>query len=433
MTLLTHVYTALTEVLKLQGPADAVLRRYFKAHERLGRRDRGTIAETVFDVLRQRRLYAYWAQSLPGRLPEQLAKLSLASRLEPSVLQALGLGETLNTLMALVRSDTRELAQAVRLSLPDWLHIELTRSLQAASDESVGCDADPVLLARLEALGQALLEPAPLDLRVNGLRANREQVMAALTEAGIEARVLAPVSTAVRVVGKPAIERLAAFEQGWFEVQDLGSQALVDFCGVRRGHTVVDFCAGAGGKTLAMAAQMHNRGQIFACDTSPTRLARMKPRLSRSGATNVQPFGIEHEQDPRLGRLVGRADRVLVDAPCSGTGTLRRNPEVKWRLTEQDILELSRKQSGILAGAARLVKRGGTLIYATCSLLDAENRRIAETFSREHPGFECTGTMRLWPGLPGESHWGEPRAAEPDAQAQSDGFFATRWVRRDAA
>lgn len=424
MNLLSHVHAAVAEALKLQGPADAMLRRYFKTHDRLGRRDRGTIAETVFDVLRQRRLYTHWASSLPGHLPERMANLSLATRFEPSMLQPLGLGDQAETLVRLIRSDTHQLTQAVRLSLPDWLHDALARSLAQTREGNAPSEAEDITRA-LEALGRALLAPAALDLRVNALRAQPDQVIAALRDAGIDAQALPQVAGALRVSGKPAIDRLPAFEQGWFEVQDVGSQALVEFCGVRRGQTVVDFCAGAGGKTLAMAAQMHNRGQIFACDTSLARLARMKPRLARSGATNVQPFGIAHENDARLSRLVGRADRVLVDAPCSGTGTLRRNPEVKWRLTEQDILELSRKQSSILAGAARLVRRGGTLVYATCSLLLEENDQIAEAFTREHPGFERAGTLRLLPGSPG--------APDSTESPSSDGFFATRWIRRDGA
>lgn len=412
MNLLGHIHSALTEVLRLEGPADAALRRYFRSHEQLGRRDRGWIAETVFDVLRQRRLYAHWAQTLRGSLPERLANLSLARRLDASALSGLGLADSADGLTALVRSESAGLPQALRLSLPDWLYQSLCESLVAIDPPASG-----ELTARLEALGGALLEPAPLDLRVNSLKANPAQVIEALLQAGIVAVPLPAVADALRVAGKPAIERLAAFEQGWFEVQDVGSQALVEFCGVRRGQTVVDFCAGAGGKTLAMAAHMHNRGQIFACDTSVARLTRMKPRLARSGATNVQPFGIENEHDPRLSRLLARADRVLVDAPCSGTGTLRRNPEVKWRLSESDIASLSRKQVSILGGAARLVKPGGMLIYATCSLLRAENDEVAAQFAKAHPGFEASDTLRLLPGLPGEP--------------QGDGFFAYRWVRRD--
>ncbi|MEY4864480.1 MAG: hypothetical protein RLZ51_2575 [Pseudomonadota bacterium] len=416
LSLFEQICSALDEVLALRGPADMVLRQHFKAHPQLGRRDRGLIAETVFDVLRNRRLYAYWAQTLLGPLTRRLVQLSLARRHDPQALAGLGQGEHADMLGALVRTDTSALPITTQLSLPDWLLDRLRGSL----DQAMGLTAPDD--AALQALGKALLEPAPLDLRVNLLKTDRDAVLQALTAAGIEAQPVAEIDTAIRVKGKPAIERLAAFESGWFEVQDAGSQALVDFCDARRGQTVVDFCAGAGGKTLAMAAQMRNRGQIFACDTSHARLARMKPRLLRSGVTNIQPFVIEDENDGRLGRLAGRADRVLVDSPCSGTGTLRRNPEIKWRLVETDIAELAGKQLRILAAAARLVKPGGVLIYATCSLLCAENDEVAAAFAASHPGFEAQGVLRLLPGL----------TALPGVTAgpQGDGFFAARWLRR---
>lgn len=483
MALLAHVYAALQEVLKLEGPADSSLRRHFKAHAKLGRRDRGLIAETVFDVLRNRRLYGHWAQSLLGPLTHRLANLSLARRLDLPALAALGLQEHSEMLQGLVQSPTTGLPPALRLSQPDWLYAGLQESLARAMTpvQSVSAEIDPTpsettasdsamsCSAAVDALGSALLEPASLDLRVNLLKSDLETVLKALAQEEIEAWPLPEVPTAIRVRGKPAIERMVAFDDGWFEVQDVGSQALVAFCGVKRGQTVVDFCAGAGGKTLAMAAQMRNRGQIFACDTSMARLTRMKPRLVRSGATNIQPFALESEGDARLGRLAGRADRVLVDAPCSGTGTLRRNPEIKWRLAESDIAELALKQGRILAAAARLVKPGGMLIYATCSLLTAENDAVAQAFAQTHPGFEAAGVMRLLPGLPAHSgttkgltvipddqngipddEHGIPaaRSGFPDDQnagasasaaapaaaftpgPQGDGFFAARWIRK---
>jgi 16S rRNA (cytosine967-C5)-methyltransferase len=210
------------------------------------------------------------------------------------------------------------LPQPVRLSLPDWLYDTLLEQARDASPDAPH--------AALERLGRALLEPAALDLRVNLLKSDRDALRLALAADGIVAEPLAASPTALRVRGKPALERSTAFERGDFEVQDLGSQRLVAFAAPKRGATVVDFCAGAGGKTLAMAAAMRSSGQVFACDVSNARLARLKPRLARSGATSVQPFGLDSEHDPKLGRLAGPADLVLVDAPCSGTGTLRRNP-----------------------------------------------------------------------------------------------------------
>ena len=174
------------------------------------------------------------------------------------------------------------------------------------------------------------------------------------------------------------------FTRGDVEVQDEGSQLLALLIDAKRGEMVVDFCAGAGGKTLALGAAMRNTGRLYAFDTSGHRLAALKPRLARSGLSNVYPVQIAHERDDRIKRLAGKIDRVLVDAPCSGLGTLRRNPDLKWRQSPEAIEELRVKQAAILASAARLLKPGGRLVYATCSLLAAENEAIAEAFSEAH-------------------------------------------------
>jgi 16S rRNA (cytosine967-C5)-methyltransferase len=403
--LLAGIERALADVLRLERAADTALRAFFKANERLGRRDRGVVAETVFDVLRHRRRYAHHAQALRGPLPRRLAWLSLASRFgEPSIVALRADAQDAAALRRAIAADPGGLPQAVRLSLPDWLHAELLEQVRAAGE--------PVPHAALERLGQALLRPAPLDLRANLLKTDRDALCATLAAEGIGAEPVAGCATALRVRGKPALERLAAFERGDFEVQDAGSQRLVEFCAPRRGGTVVDFCAGAGGKTLALAAAMRSSGQVYACDVSAARLQRLKPRLARSGATSVQPFGLDSEHDPKLRRLAGRADLVLVDAPCSGTGTLRRNPELKWRMQPSAIAELNARQASILEAAARLVKRGGALVYATCSLLERENEAVAAAFGARHPGFGAPVFLRIRPDID-----------------DSDGFFAARWVR----
>ena len=407
---------ALGVVLALNGPADTLLRDFFRRHPDLGRRDRGVVAETAFDVLRNRRLYTHLTQSVSGPLPRRLMAISLCRRHGQQAVAALALsaGDEL-ALQQAMAIELNTLDQAVRLSLPDWLYEALrsgfsTPSVVGSTEANPVTAPDPIAL--LETLGLCLLQPAPLDLRVNLLKSDRASVMAALKEAGIEAELIDGSTTAIRVSGKPAIERLAAFTQGWFEVQDAGSQRLVEFAAPRRGQTVVDFCAGAGGKTLAMAAAMRSSGQIYACDVSAARLQRLRPRLLRSGASNVQPFGLDSENDPKLRRLAGRADLVLVDAPCSGTGTLRRNPELKWRLQPESIDELSRLQTSILESAARLVKPGGALVYATCSLLRPENESVVAAFGAAHPEFAEPTTLSLRPDESG-----------------SDGFFAARWVR----
>jgi 16S rRNA (cytosine967-C5)-methyltransferase len=233
--------------------------------------------------------------------------------------------------------------------------------------------------------------------------------------------------------GKPSLAKVKAFERGAVEVQDEGSQLLALLLDAHRGEMVVDFCAGAGGKTLAIGAAMRNTGRLYAMDTSAHRLDALKPRLARSQLSNVHPAAIAHERDDRVKRLAGKIDRVLVDAPCSGLGTLRRNPDLKWRQKPEGIAEVAATQTAILESAARLLKSGGRLVYATCSMLPQENEDIANAFSAAHPDYValpvleeltrlkvanadnlCNGHfLRLWPHRHG-----------------TDGFFAAIWVRK---
>lgn len=386
---------ALVEALRFLQPADLVLRRFFAAHREMGRRDRAELAELVFDVLRNRRLYASLAQSAGGSLPARMLALSRER----------------------ARIRTEGLAPEIRLSLPDWLYQRLAARMPKAE---------------LESLGAALLKPAPLDLRANLLKGDRDAALAALRAEGVDCEPSTIAPQGIRVAGKPALERTRAFNDGLVEVQDCGSQLIALLCAPRRGQTVVDFCAGAGGKTLALAALLRGTGQVFACDVSVGRLQRMRPRLARSGASNVQPYGIDSELDPKLERLAGRADVVLVDAPCSGTGTLRRNPDLKWRMDDSGVAELTVRQGAILAAAARLVRPGGALVYATCSLLDEENDAVRRAFEATHPDWtvEPAGAVLSRQGVPAS-------AVAPDAEClelrpdrhDTDAFYAVRWKR----
>ena len=385
---------ALTQALKFDQPADLVLRRFFSANPQMGRRDRAQVAESVFDVLRNRRLYMHLAQSRGGATSATLLALSSER----------------------ASLDLQGLSAPVLYSLPDWLYARLSSRLGEAA-----CNA----------LGAAMLEPAPLDLRVNLLKTDRDSVVAALRAEGIECKAEPLAPCAIRVLGKPALERTTVFGDGLVEVQDAGSQLVAELVAPRRGQTVIDFCAGAGGKTLALAAALRGSGQVFACDVSTARLQRLRPRLARSGASNVQPFGIDSEVDPKLARLEGRADAVLVDAPCSGTGTLRRNPDLKWRQTEATIAELVAKQRSILVAASRLVRPGGVLVYATCSLLEEENDQIRRWFEQNHAGWKVDPAAEvlarrgavLAPGLQTDC-----LELRPDTH-NVDAFYAVRWIR----
>ncbi|MEO8040012.1 MAG: RsmB/NOP family class I SAM-dependent RNA methyltransferase, partial [Betaproteobacteria bacterium] len=252
----------------------------------------------------------------------------------------------------------------------------------------------------------------------------RDEVLATLRESGIEATptMLSPIG--VRLKSKPALERHALITGGHVEVQDEGSQIASLLVDARRHQMVVDFCAGAGGKTLALGAAMRSEGRLYAFDTSEKRLLNLRPRLKRSGLSNVHPQLIDSENDARVKRLAGKIDRVLVDAPCSGTGTLRRNPDLKWRMSLEAIRELTAKQSTILRAAARLAKPGGRVVYVTCSLLPEENESVVDAFLDEHSGWSLLDAhvvLRAFDiSIGGEG----PYLRLNPALHDTDGFFA---------
>ncbi|MBZ8139193.1 SAM-dependent methyltransferase [Rubrivivax gelatinosus] len=406
----------LRSVLRLDQPADAVVSAFFRQHRALGNRERHALAETAYAVLRQRLLLAHLAQSGSGALERRLAILAWQG--SDSFLRG-ALGPHEQQWLAQVKTvDRTTLGEKLRHNLPDWL----AGALQA----QLGEEFWPLV--------QALDAGAPLDLRVNALKGKREEVLKALADAGIKAEPTPFSPWGLRVDGKPALNKLELFTGGSIEVQDEGSQLLALLAGAKRGEMVVDFCAGAGGKTLALGAMMRNTGRLYAFDVSGHRLDNLKPRLARSGLSNVYPAQIAHERDERVKRLAGKIDRVLIDAPCSGLGTLRRNPDLKWRQSPKAVQELQAKQQAILASAARLPKSGGRLVYATCSLLSAENEEVVAAFDAEHgrdfvrlspaellreQGVEradelvSAECLRLWPHRHG-----------------TDGFFAAVWQRR---
>ncbi len=413
-------------VMRFDHPADSIISRFFKEHRGLGQRERATLADTAYGVLRHRNLYELMARSAPkgmGSVHRKLAMLGFAAPRDYLVGGILPLERAwLETCDAQIASG-QGLLDLHKHNLPEWLAALLKAQL--------GEQFWPLV--------KTLNHSAPLDLRVNTFKANREAAIKELAAAAIKT-VATPLSPwGLRIQGKPALNTLAVFKEGRVEVQDEGSQLLALITGAKRGEMVTDFCAGAGGKTLALGAMMKNTGRLYAFDTSAHRLDGMKPRLARSGLSNIHPVAIAHERDERIKRLAGKMDRVLVDAPCSGLGTLRRNPDLKWRQKETDVAELAVLQAKILQSASRLVKSGGRLVYATCSLLQVENEVIAQAFGAANPDFapmevgalleeqkitqaaaHCSGSLdaparylRLWPQL-----------------HSTDGFFAAVWQRK---
>lgn len=369
---IAHAEQVLREILRFTGPADVTLSKFFKEHPKLGGRERGAVAETVYNVVRNKLIYASFAESGTGSHMRRLALLGMSDVFGIDAIPGLAMEEKA-WLERVGQIDRSSLPNSLQLNFPDWLIASMTARF--GEDEARN-------------LASASNQPGPLDLRVNSLKAKRDDVLTALTTAGVvcEPTPLSPLG--IRVRNKIPLQNIPMFQDGWIEVQDEGSQLLAQLLGAKRGEMVADFCAGAGGKTLALGAMMRNTGRLYAFDVSEKRLAKLKPRLARSGLSNVHPVVIAHENDAKVKRLAGKMDRVLVDAPCSGLGTLRRNPDLKWRQSPEDVTELTSKQLSILNSAARLVKTGGILAYATCSFLADENEEIAKSFLQQHSGFE---------------------------------------------
>ena len=399
---------ALTVVLPARAPADQQLREFFREHKNLGGRDRALVADTVYAALRRRRLLEKVTPHASAR------EIALATIVK---LQGVGLGQIeavlkgdeRTWLAALKAQDLDDQPFEVRADLPDWVIERLRKTLD-----------DEALLA----LARGLQQAAPLDLRVNTMKAPREGVLDRFAFDEFEAAATRYSPIGVRLKEKPALNRHPMFLDGAVEVQDEGSQILGMLVEPRRGEMVVDFCAGAGGKTLQMGAAMHSQGRLYAFDVSDRRLANLAPRLKRSGLSNVFPQRIVNENDPKVKRLRGKIDRVLVDAPCTGLGTLRRNPDLKWRQSSEGLDELNAKQRAILEAAASLVKPGGRLVYGTCSLLREENEDIVAAFLAKHPEFRLVPVRevlaRLGLKIPGSETYLHlfPHVHE------TDGFFA---------
>lgn len=355
---------ALDLVLDFKRPADAELSAFFRDHKKLGSHDRAFVAEAVFGVLRR---YRYLSVVVPAANPRTLviAWLIKARGMSGAVLEQFAKPELINHIR---NAKTDDLPLGIAADLPDWVIEKLQLSMS---------DVD------ILSLGRALQLQAPLDVRVNTIKANRETVLAQLLAEGMAVEATPYSPWGIRFKDHPAINRHPLFVNGSLEVQDEGSQLLALLVGARRGEMVCDFCAGAGGKTLAIGAMMASSGRLYAFDVAEKRLVKMKPRLARSGLSNVMPQLLSSENDTRVKRLAGKLDRVLVDAPCSGLGTVRRNPDLKFRQSPESVAELTQKQAAILRAAAKLLKPGGRLVYATCSLLQDENESIVEALLAE--------------------------------------------------
>ncbi|CAK0750626.1 16S rRNA (cytosine967-C5)-methyltransferase [Gammaproteobacteria bacterium] len=419
-SLITVAAELLGAVLSAEQGADHTLSRYFQDHPRFGSRDRRILADAVYGCLRRLRSLGY-ILGQPEHPNWRLTKFEAQTRLAAWILNEGNekreeinaiLGAEINLLPANIAISR---PPAVAADLPDWLYDALTLELGTTE---------------VQTLAAALVLPALLDLRVNTLRTNRGEVIRQLQEAGIEATPTPLSPVGLRLPARTSLMESELYRQGLVEIQDEGSQLIGQLLAPRRHEIVVDFCAGAGGKTLHLGALMANTGTLHAFDPVPRRLDQLRSRIERAGITTVRSARIDNLAAPPILALRGKVDRVLVDAPCTGTGTLRRSPDIKWR--HHNLTRLTTEQKQILATAATLVRPGGRLVYATCSLLRAENEAIVEDFLASHPDFVLippdTSLARL--NIPPDLLSKEAQALRlyPHRHA-TDGFYAALLAR----
>ncbi|MBX3505654.1 MAG: RsmB/NOP family class I SAM-dependent RNA methyltransferase [Parvibaculum sp.] len=412
----------LDEIFKTARPADRVFDSWSRSSRFAGSKDRAAVSEILFAVLRRRAELATACGSDDARLLA-LAALLLLDGKPLAEIEALADGGR-HAPAPLVEEERVALEAAalpgadalphIRLNYPEFLQSEFERAFGP----------------RLEVEMTGMLERAPTDLRVNTLKSSRDKALAALAEAGITAEPCAHSPWGLRLLTRANLPGLALYREGAVEIQDEGSQLACLLSGAKPGDQVVDLCAGGGGKSLALAAMMGNRGQIYACDIDGRRLAGLVPRAERAGIRNLQTRILgparPGEADPDLAALEARADLVFVDAPCSGSGAWRRSPDARWRLTPEMLAGYRAAQDEVLTRGAGLVRPGGALVYVTCSLLPSENEDRIAAFLAARPGFS-SGPLAL-PGLPEAAG---PGLRLSPASSGTDGFFIAL-LRREA-
>ena len=370
-----------------RAPADGIIGHYFKQRRYIGSKDRGAIAERVYFILRNGAALEWHLEKAKQKASPRLivlASLVLRDTMNVDQVEELYSGGPQSP-SPLTREESAlvegwlgkelfdpSMPKSVKYNYPNWMTPIL--------EKTFGDEFDKAMVA--------LSEEAPVDLRVNTLKATPKQVLAALTNEGFEPEEIAGVANGVRLKKRGALFASNTFRLGWFEVQDEGSQRVSELVDAKPGERVIDFCAGAGGKTLSIAAKMQNKGRILAWDTNKERLGQMPKRLARAGVNNVQQHLIENESDQFIKRHKQTADWVLTDVPCSGSGTWRRSPDLKWRTSAKDLDEVKVMQKNILQSASQLVKPGGRLVYATCSLFAEENEEQVERFLESEKSFE---------------------------------------------
>lgn len=420
--LLESILTAWQE--KKRFPADKLLEQYFKSRRYIGSKDRGSIAELIYWILRHKATLGWWLEKYSASETARMyiiSALALRNDIEKILVKEIFDGskysperldkkesELLNNLTG-KQLLHKEMPEHIRLNYPDWLGQHLS--------ERFGDNLEAEMLAMNEQTGT--------DIRANTLKINRDDLLQKLKNEGFDCSPTPLSPLGIRLKKRAPIFTSKYFKEGMFEVQDEGSQLIAIIADAKPSMRIIDFCAGAGGKTLAMAAAMENKGRILAWDTSKKRLDQINIRLRRASIHNVQTHVIESEHDAFIKRHKLSADRVLIDVPCSGSGTWRRNPDLKWRFNIDDLQEIIKIQQEILQSASRLVKDGGRLIYATCSLLREENEMQIEHFLKTNNHFKVVPIKKIWNKYPpADNAYDYEYLSLTPHQDGTDGFFA---------
>ena len=426
---LSAIIELLQAVYETQRPADATLSDYFRTRRFIGSKDRAFIAEKVYASLRGHARLGWWIAHEGGTVTPRtraLANAILADRQSADVIASMfegqygpvGLSVYEWDLLKRLDGHTLEhpqMPEAVRVECPDWAEGALRATLGDNFVREVS----------------ALIPPAVIDLRVNTLLIDRDSAMADLSAGGIIANPCALSPVGLRVKGRPAIMAHKLYKDGAIEIQDEGSQLVALLADARPGMAVMDYCAGAGGKTLAMGTAMANKGRLVASDVLATRLNRARTRFKRAGLQNVETRALDGEAKSWLKRRRASFDRVLVDAPCSGVGTWRRNPDMRWRPLGPGLETLTALQAEILGHASPLVKPGGRLIYATCSMLNDENETIVENFLAANSEFSLLPVGDIWREvIPDTRAPSETMLRLTPARNHTDGFFTAVLERK---
>ena len=359
--------------------ADKVLERLLKAHKKWGSADRQVVSEIFYDIVRWKKRLEYYMGE--GTKPSNIYNLILAYLLWKKVkYKKFDEFDGIKTGGILSKLDKKTFpTKAIEHSVPDWLAGLFEKELGAKWEKEMS----------------ALNEQAPVILRANSLKISAENLVEILKEEGVNSFVLRGYPDAVQLEEKKNVFLTSAFKEGFFEVQDASSQKIAELLDVKEGMRVVDACAGAGGKTLHIAALMKNKGQIIALDIYEWKLAELKRRAKRAGAFNIETRFIEDNKV--IKRLHNTADRLLIDAPCSGLGVLKRNPDSKWKIDEDFINRIKTEQENILQNYSKILKKGGKMVYATCSILPSENGEQVRKFLAENTEFALVKEENIMP------------------------------------